>query len=165
LRTEYENDDATDDEVSSAVEAIAKRANGSEITTRHIFDLVLASDHAGFKRHNATVKILQEHIAEANIRDMAILELQHDRTVVPPAVAAAIHAEHVEQKKELAEHTKMYHKPRRSTDNTKENHREERNYDKDEDARFKVWVLWGIFIAAGTYCLDHIDWLLVKLFH
>jgi hypothetical protein len=91
-----ENGNATDvekDEVRDSVEAIARRAAGTDITPRDQFDLTIAVDHGARKRHNATKRqvagvkkdvaeltdTVAEHLVESEARDRAIAELQEEQ--------------------------------------------------------------------------------------
>lgn len=169
MASEYHYEDEDEDEVRSEVEEIAKRTNGGEITSRNVFDLVLAVDHAAYKRHRSTVrrvnvltKTVETHIAESTVRDAQILEIQAQQRTCPPIVKAAIEAEHAARH---GEHMNVYHKPRRATDDINENHNDERELTTTvAKLDRKVWVMWGGLIFVGNLMANGmLVWLLDKL--
>lgn len=142
---------AAADATESAVQKIARRAEGEEISPRDLFDLIMAVDEDANARHADEVRMAKA-VATAHERRLHALEgwQQNWEASCPGRLEGALDG----LRQELNSghiafheaHMAEYHVPHRADDppNSDFTDRRGAGVPAGEDEARKVWVLWGV---------------------
>lgn len=139
------------DATESAVQKIARRAEGERISTQHLFDLIMAVDEDANARHREEVRMAKQ-VAQAH--DARLKNLEGWRSDWEANCASRLQASLNGLRIELEaghlalheQHMNECHVPRRAGDPPAVDWSDRRGSGApaDDDEARKIWVLWGI---------------------
>ena len=133
----------------SEVQKVARTKNGGSIDAGLFWDIVIALDKDGGKRHDETLSLLDSHITEDNRRAAVIASELAEWRGRQAEECAARHRELFAE--ELEELPKRIRAPRRASDPKSADYR--LLEDEEEGDMRRAWRVGKWFLAAGVLFL------------